>query len=166
MPVGGKRPDFSEGFKFWQYRYDVEDTHCYLVKHYDKLNPGGKARNILLPMCGMSVDLECEMEGKFDAIWERGDLIIIPRENVVSYTQQIKGLLNPGGRLLLETIEYDPKTLDPESALKAPPPFPMFPEEIKRLFEPECSVAEVDEFPSSYLYGDKTDYRMYLIVKQ
>ncbi|KAK3732788.1 hypothetical protein RRG08_041098 [Elysia crispata] len=195
----------SENLKYWQHRYDVGDTYWMrqeaapmLVKHYMKLNPDKKARNILLPLCGKSWDLDwlseqdvplvvgidcllgvlrefsnrsghiwtetavpklgsdsvllkrndgkmklysCDMldfspeiEGTFDAVWERGSLIILPRESVNRYVQILVSLLRSGGRILLESIEFDADAIDPGTEYKPFPPFPYFQEDIKHLF--------------------------------
>lgn len=49
---------------YWGYRYEVghtdwntEKVHPLLEKHYNKLNPNGKPMKVLVPLCGMSVDM-------------------------------------------------------------------------------------------------------------
>ncbi|RUS70696.1 hypothetical protein EGW08_021539, partial [Elysia chlorotica] len=50
-----------------------------------------------------------KLEGKFDAIYDRGSLQFVPPENVSSYAEVLKSLLKPKGRILQEVLEYDLK---------------------------------------------------------
>ncbi|GFO26368.1 thiopurine s-methyltransferase [Plakobranchus ocellatus] len=171
-------PKLEDGLHYWDYRYEVGHTvwqldhvHPMLEKHFSSLNPKGKGGKILVPMCGMSVDMKwllnkgatqvvgvdsalkaldtvmansgqewtesnaselgpeaklftrkdeqwklycgdmmkftSEIESAFDMIWERGGVMVLPRKDVERYCNQIKDILKVGGRMLLETIEYN-----------------------------------------------------------
>ncbi|GFR60726.1 thiopurine S-methyltransferase [Elysia marginata] len=223
--------------KYWQQRYDGGDTYwlrkeatAMLVKHYNKLNPEGKAQNMLLPLCGKSVDLDwlssqgvplvvgvdcllavlrevsvrsgqswiqtqvsesgsdfqllersdgkmklysgdmlrfsTEIAGTFDAMWERGSLIILPPTDINKYAELLKSLLNPGGRILLESIEFDKDAIDPATDYMPFPPFPYFPKDIRLLFEPECTVEYLDKSACKWKYGKETHLVIYLITKK
>lgn len=79
-----------------------------------------------------------DIEGTFDAVWDRGSLVAINREDVPMYVSIIKSLLKPGGICLHESFEYDP------SEMKGPP-HTMTESRLRELFEPECSVQRLEE---------------------
>ncbi|KAH9504584.1 hypothetical protein Btru_062353 [Bulinus truncatus] len=86
-----------------------------------------------------------EMEGKFDAVWDRGSLVALQRPDVPQYISLIKKLLSSKGRILLEVMEYDVSIMsDVDSPSRPPPPHPMYEEELKKLYEPECQVEFLD----------------------
>lgn len=107
-----------------------------------------------------------EVEGTFDAMWERGSLIILPPKDVKKYVKLLKRLLIPGGRILLESIEFDKDAIDPSTTDFMPfPPFPYFLKDIKSLFEAERSVEFFESCPAKWKYGKQTDLVYYLITK-
>ncbi|KAK3761933.1 hypothetical protein RRG08_065147 [Elysia crispata] len=231
-------PDLRAGAEYWHYRYtkgftewQLEKVYPMLIKHYEKMNPNGKAERVFYPMCGMSLDMNwlvdqgvsvvgveiaqqaletfisksnhnwtishdpeldtatkmfirndgkmklyCadiqefspEIEGKFDAIYDRGSLQFVQPGNVSRYSQVLKDLLKPGGRILLEVVEYDPKILEDKTLdlpMKVPPPYTMNSEDIKRLFEPDCSVERVETYKSDRFLGENVDFHVHLIIK-
>lgn len=108
-----------------------------------------------------------EFEGTFDAMWERGSLIILPPTDVNKYVEVLKRLLKPGGRILLESIEFDKDTIDSSTQDLLPfPPFPYFLKDITDLFEPECTVEFLESCPEEWKYGKWTDITVYLITKK
>jgi len=76
-----------------------------------------------------------EIEGTFDAVWDRGSLVALNREDVKEYVKIIKSLLKPGGRCLLEIFEYDVTKV-----VGHPPPHPMLESEVRQLYESDCTV--------------------------
>lgn len=60
-------------------------------------------------------------------IYDRAALIALPEEMRVEYVQRIRGLLNPGGRILLVSLDYPQQEM-------AGPPFSVTQEEIEHLF--------------------------------
>jgi thiopurine S-methyltransferase len=49
-----------------------------------------------------------DVEGPFDAIWDRGGLVAVRKSDLSAYCQVIKSLMGPGCRYFVETMEYDP----------------------------------------------------------
>lgn len=68
-----------------------------------------------------------DLEGTYAAALDRGGLVAFPVQDRPRYAQHLNRLLAHGGVLLLVTIEYDP-------ARRTGPPFPVFPDEVLRLF--------------------------------
>ncbi|OQK56002.1 Thiopurine S-methyltransferase [Vibrio vulnificus] len=64
---------------------------------------------------------------KADLIYDRAALIALPEEMRVEYVQRIRGLLNPGGRILLVSLDY------PQQEMSGPP-FSVAQKEIEHLF--------------------------------
>lgn len=95
--------------------------------------------------CGNMMNFNSTITGQFEAVWDRASLVALHRVDVPKYIENIKNLLIPGGRCLLETMDYDVKIMDDiKGNTRPPPPFPMYEAEIKQLFEPECSVQYLD----------------------
>jgi thiopurine S-methyltransferase len=67
------------------------------------------------------------LDGTFDAALDRGALVALPPEIRPGYAELLHARLVPAGPLLLVTIEYDPRR-------RNGPPFPVFPDEVRRLF--------------------------------
>jgi thiopurine S-methyltransferase len=68
-----------------------------------------------------------DLDGTFGAALDRGGLVALPSQHRHRYAQHLRRRLEPGGVLLLVTIEYDP-------ARRNGPPFPVFPDEARELF--------------------------------
>uniref|UniRef100_A0A0B7AQ42 thiopurine S-methyltransferase n=1 Tax=Arion vulgaris TaxID=1028688 RepID=A0A0B7AQ42_9EUPU len=116
--------------------------------------------------CCDIMDFTSEFEGTIDAVWDRGSLIALKRDDVSKYVQVIKNILSPQGRILLEVVEYDVSIMaDLEGPFKPPPPFPMYKEEILKLYEPECTVEFVEKRPDKTA-GKDIHAVNYLIVKK
>lgn len=64
---------------------------------------------------------------KADIVYDRAALIALPETMRVEYVQRVRGLLNPGGRILLVSLDY------PQQEMSGPP-FSVPHEEIVRLF--------------------------------
>lgn len=85
-----------------------------------------------------------ERIGRFDLIYDRAALIALPPDARDSYVRQLKSLLAPGGRILLISLEYDPRQMDG-------PPFNVPQAEVRsrfsgmhveRLHEQDCLEEE------------------------
>ena len=68
-----------------------------------------------------------DLDGTYSAALDRGGLVALPFPERRRYAQHLRCRLEPGGVLLLVTLEYDPKR-------RSGPPFPVFPDEVHQLF--------------------------------
>lgn len=64
---------------------------------------------------------------KADIIYDRAALVALPKEMRAEYAARVKQLLNPGGRILLVTLNYPQEEM-------AGPPFSVPVEELEQLF--------------------------------
>lgn len=64
---------------------------------------------------------------KADIVYDRAALIALPQEMRLEYVQRVRSLLNPGGRILLVTLDY------PQEEMSGPP-FSVAQSEVERLF--------------------------------
>ncbi len=76
-----------------------------------------------------------------DLVYDRAALVALPEEMRVEYAKRIKSLLNPKGRILLISLDYDQSEM-------SGPPFSVAEQEIKRLF---------NEFQVTRLFRDDAD---------
>ncbi|PNH87846.1 thiopurine S-methyltransferase [Vibrio diazotrophicus] len=63
----------------------------------------------------------------YDIVYDRAALVALPEEMRKEYVERLKSLLNPGGRILLVTLDYEQHEM-------AGPPFSVPQEEIEQLF--------------------------------
>ena len=68
-----------------------------------------------------------DLDGIYPAALDRGGLVALPAQERPRYAKQLTGRLQPGGVLLLVTIEDEP-------ARRSGPPFPVFADEVRQLF--------------------------------
>jgi thiopurine S-methyltransferase len=73
----------------------------------------------------------------YDIVYDRAALVALPEEMRKEYVERLKSLLNPGGRILLVTLDYEQHEL-------AGPPFSVPQEEIEQLFA-EFSVERLHQ---------------------
>ncbi|MDW6016732.1 thiopurine S-methyltransferase [Vibrio plantisponsor] len=73
----------------------------------------------------------------YDIVYDRAALVALPEEMRKEYVERLKSLLNPGGRILLVTLDYEQHEM-------AGPPFSVPQEEIEQLFA-EFSVERVHQ---------------------
>ncbi|BFZ16998.1 hypothetical protein BsWGS_20037 [Bradybaena similaris] len=107
-----------------------------------------------------------DLEGTIDCVVDKNSLIALPRKNVPRYVQVIKDLLSPGGRILLDVVEYELSLMEGvEGPNRPPPPFPMYEEELKTLYGSECSV-EFLERNATEVRGKTINCASYLIIKK
>ncbi|XP_059174983.1 thiopurine S-methyltransferase-like [Physella acuta] len=129
--VDGVKKALEEFFTDQGIEYSVED-----VNHNEQTFQMFKSKDDMIRLyCTDIFNFTPDIEGTFDAVWDRGALVALNREDVSGYVQNMKRLLSPNGRILVEVMEYDP-----DGQNKHPPPHPMYEEEIRSLYEPECEV--------------------------
>jgi thiopurine S-methyltransferase len=68
-----------------------------------------------------------DLDGSFAAALDRGALVSFPPADRPRYAEHLRSRLDAGAPVLLVTVEYDP-------ARRSGPPFPVFPDEIQRLW--------------------------------
>ncbi|MGY2573103.1 thiopurine S-methyltransferase [Vibrio sp. C8] len=73
----------------------------------------------------------------YDIVYDRAALVALPEEMRKEYVERLKSLLNPGGRILLVTLDYEQHEM-------AGPPFSVPQEEIEHLFA-EFSVERLHQ---------------------
>jgi hypothetical protein len=103
--------------------------------------------------------------GAFTHVWDRASLVAIQPSHREEYAAQTDALLQPGGRILLNTLEY-------EQARMAGPPFSVDAAEVRRLYEPlgyevtdlERSTA-ADQGKFKFKVLDKLEERVFLLRK-
>ena len=83
-------------------------------------------------------NLKPEIIGRFDLIYDRAALIALPQNKRPEYAQHLKALLAGGGRMLLISLEYDPKKMEG-------PPFAVTESELRSLFK-ELTVVKLHEY--------------------
>lgn len=72
-------------------------------------------------------DLTQEETGSFEAIYDRGSIVALARQERQKYVEHLLSFLAPGGRLLIITMEYDQEQM-------SGPPFSVANSEIEMLF--------------------------------
>ncbi|CAM2909502.1 thiopurine S-methyltransferase [Vibrio diazotrophicus] len=73
----------------------------------------------------------------YDIVYDRAALVALPEDMRKEYVERLKSLLNPGGRILLVTLDYEQHEM-------AGPPFSVPQEEIEQLFA-EFSVERLHQ---------------------
>lgn len=74
---------------------------------------------------------------RYDIVYDRAALVALPEDMRKEYVERLKLLLNPGGRILLVTLDYEQHEM-------AGPPFSVPQEEIEQLFA-EFSVERLHQ---------------------
>jgi len=72
-------------------------------------------------------DLNKEQTASFDAIYDRGSIVALDQPERKRYVNHLMSFLEPGGRILLITLEYDQNQM-------TGPPFSVPADEIERLY--------------------------------
>jgi len=72
-------------------------------------------------------DLNKEQTASFDAIYDRGSIVAFDQPERERYVNHLMSFLEPGGRILLITLEYDQNQM-------TGPPFSVPADEIERLY--------------------------------
>ncbi|GFR57451.1 thiopurine S-methyltransferase [Elysia marginata] len=117
--------------------------------------------------CGDMMKFSSGVGGTFDAIWDRASLVALDRADIKRYAQILKSILKPGGRMMVELLQYDLSIMEDVMAgpTKPPPPFPTYEEDLKVLYEPECFVEFVDQ-EGRTLQGKDIVAATYLVTKK
>ncbi len=91
-------------------------------------------------ICGDFLSLLPTQVGTFDRAWDRGAMVALPEDMRPAYVAALRGLLRPGGQLLLSTFAYD-------QSVHPGPPWSVSAEEVDRRYgDWSCSlVADSDE---------------------
>ena len=79
-------------------------------------------------LVGDLLELDAEVTGKFDAIWDRAALVALRPSDRDRYVPHLREFLQSNGHILLCTISYD------ESKMEGPP-FSVCADEVHRHFE-------------------------------
>ena len=79
--------------------------------------------------------LEPESAGTFAAVWDRGALVALDPPTRERYVQTIAGVLTPGGKILLSSLEHEPF---PEGRVDSP--YSIDEVEVRRLYAPRFEV--------------------------
>jgi len=66
--------------------------------------------------------------GTFDRVWDRAAMIALPPELRSRYVGHLQELVRPGGRVLLQTLEYDPSVM-------GGPPFSVPEDEVRMRYQ-------------------------------
>ena len=74
-------------------------------------------------------DLNKEQTASFDAIYDRASIVAFDQPERARYVNHLMSFLEPGGRILLITLEYDQNQM-------TGPPFSVPADEIERLYAP------------------------------
>lgn len=100
-----------------------------------------------------------EMEGQFNAIWDRGSLVAINIEDRIKYSQLIREVMSPDCKYMIAAMQYDQNKYEG-------PPYNVSENQLKELF-PNYSLQQFDETDRSYMFKDRglSDMmeRMYLL---
>lgn len=103
-------------------------------------------------------------EGQFDSIWDRAAMVAINRSDRKKYTDLLKTLMKPDGRLALVTLEFD-------DTIHAGPPHNFPEDKVRDLYEDTCSVETVETLDGlKERHKDwgltSMDEKFYLIMKK
>ncbi|KAK3765342.1 hypothetical protein RRG08_065098 [Elysia crispata] len=78
-------------------------------------------------------------------------------------------VLAPGGRILLDGVNYDPKLLELENLnieAPVPPPYPVTEARVRTLFETQCEVDLVEIHTDIVVCLKENPFNTFLIVKK
>jgi len=78
-----------------------------------------------------------ETLGTFDAIWDRAALVALSPDTREAYAARHRDLLRPGGRLLIDVLQYDPARMDG-------PPWSVSDDALAELFPGITLVSRTD----------------------
>ena len=94
--------------------------------------------NGLEVLVGDFFELDANVSGKFDAIWDRAAFVALRPSDRDRYAPHLQGFLRPNSRILLATISYD------ESKMGGPP-FSVSANEVHRRFGISLSVEKLEQ---------------------
>lgn len=79
--------------------------------------------------------------GTFDCIWDAHGIVSLPVSQQKTFAEKLGSFLNPGGRILFSTVEYDVTKLT-----SGPAPAPV-PAAVLQEFYPQCKVELLENEP-------------------
>jgi thiopurine S-methyltransferase len=88
-------------------------------------------------LVGDLFELDAEVTGKFDAIWDRAALVALRLSDRDRYTRHLREFLERNGHILLCTVAFD------ETKMKGPP-FSVSAEEVHRHFGNVLTVTKLE----------------------
>ena len=94
--------------------------------------------NGLEVLVGDLFELDANVSGKFDAIWDRAAFVALRPSDRDRYAPHLQEFLRPNGRILLCTISYDGSKMEG-------PPFSVSANEVHRHFGNSWSVEKLEE---------------------
>jgi thiopurine S-methyltransferase len=94
--------------------------------------------NGLEVLVGDLFELDANVCGKFDAIWDRAAFVALRPSDRDRYAPHLQEFLRPNGRILLSTISYDGSEMEG-------PPFSVSANEVHRSFGNSLSVKKLEE---------------------
>lgn len=94
--------------------------------------------NGLEVLVGDLFELDANVSGKFDAIWDRAAFVALRSSDRDRYAPHLQEFLRPNGRILLSTISYDGSEMEG-------PPFSVSANEVHRRFGNSLSVEKLEE---------------------
>ena len=89
-------------------------------------------------LCGDFFDLNAEVPGKVDAVFDRAALIALPSEMRAKYIEQLESLLLPGTRGILITLEYLQEEM-------TGPPFSVSEKEVIELYARDFQLELIED---------------------
>lgn len=82
--------------------------------------------------CGDFFDLDEDIAGTFDRVWDRAALVALNQARRPDYVSCLRGVLRPGARVLLNSFTYDQSKMDG-------PPWSVGEAEVRELWS-DCKV--------------------------
>ena len=111
--------------------------------------------------CGDVLKFLPSIAGQFDAIWDRGGIVVIDIEDRQQYASLLVSLLKPSGRILMATFIY-------EQSIYMRRPFCLDLEMIRGLFEPLTfdtqEVEKIDLAGSSFCEKKELPWAIELVT--
>ena len=89
-------------------------------------------------LVGDLFELDANVSGKFDAIWDRAAFVALRPSDRDRYAPHLQEFLRPNGRILLSTISYEGSKMEG-------PPFSVSANEVHRRFGNSLSVEKLEE---------------------
>jgi thiopurine S-methyltransferase len=133
VPMSGKSPDMAwlaaHGFDVVGVEISPIACEAFFAEHHIAAHRAAAGPFVRWKGGGVTIlqgDF-FDLDGTFGAALDRGGLVALPCQDRHRYARHLTCRLEPGGVLLLVTIEYDP-------ARRSGPPFPVFPDEVRQLF--------------------------------
>ncbi len=128
--------------------FDEAGKRACKIKHGDFVS--WKYANVEI-LCGDYFDLNADVLGKVDAVFDRAALIALPSEMRTNYVDQLGLLLQPGTRGVLVTLEY------PQNEMTGPP-FSVTEQEVRKLYARDFQldlIEDHDAFEENSRFRDR-----------